>query len=434
MAPATATFRSPTGSAPGSTLTLRVSLAGSTRSSSVGICGVQRHSFYNGQYQEGEFSFTTQFTGDAFADFLLGLPATVGRSYPLTLYGNQAIQWAGFLQDDYRVTNNLTLNLGFRWEYDPFFRGIDSETSAFLPATATGFNTSAVGDVVSRGGIPRRPGGEHADAHLRPGLPALARPALRPGHRWLPITRHGVAVGLGNKWLRLADARRPRAAADAGGLPRRLGPLRAEVDVPHAVPDLLPEPAEELRQGPRGYRTTIWTLAFRQFFEIQLFFPMILVLLAGPDLISQDLRFNAIPLYLSRPVRRFEYFLGKLGVIAAFLSAVTIGPVLLAFAVGYAFSLDPSGGRRHGAGAGGVAGVQRDRGGLGRTADAGASRRSRGTRGMSGRCGWDSGSSARWHRTCCSGRGAEWCPLVSYTRTSTGSAMRCSTRRRPGIG
>ena len=70
---------------------------------------------------------------------------------------------------------------------------------------------------------------------------------------------------------------------------------------------------EELRAGPRGFRTTIWTLAFRQFFDIQLFFPMILVLLVGPDLISQDLRFNAIPLYLSRPVRRFEYFLGKLG-------------------------------------------------------------------------------------------------------------------------
>ena len=85
---------------------------------------------------------------------------------------------------------------------------------------------------------------------------------------------------------------------------------------------------EELKAGPRGYRTTFWTLAFRQFFDIQLFISMILVLLVGPDLISQDLRFNAIPLYLSRPVRRFEYFLGKLGVIAVFLSAVTIVPGL----------------------------------------------------------------------------------------------------------
>jgi ABC-2 type transport system permease protein len=66
------------------------------------------------------------------------------------------------------------------------------------------------------------------------------------------------------------------------------------------------------------------------------------VLLIGPDLISQDLRFNAIPLYLSRPVRRFEYFLGKLGVIAAYLSVVTIVPVLVAFVLGFGFGLDPS--------------------------------------------------------------------------------------------
>jgi ABC-2 type transport system permease protein len=159
--------------------------------------------------------------------------------------------------------------------------------------------------------------------------------------RWLPIIRRGVAVGFGNKWLRLA-------MLGALGPPVLLGIFLIfwglfEQKSSFLTPFLmfLQNLPEELKEGPRGYRTTIWTLAFRQFFEVQLFFPMILVLLVGPDLISQDLRFNAIPLYLSRPVRRFEYFLGKLGVIAAFLSAVTIGPVLLAFAVGYAFSLDP---------------------------------------------------------------------------------------------
>lgn len=159
--------------------------------------------------------------------------------------------------------------------------------------------------------------------------------------RWLPIVRRGVAVGFGNRWLRLT-------LLSAFGPPFLLTGFLAlwglfEQKSSFITPFLifLQNLPEELKDGPRGYRTTIWTLAFRQFFEIQLFFPMLLVLLVGPELISQDLRFNAIPLYLSRPVRRFEYFLGKLGVIAAFLSAVMIAPVLAAFAAGYAFSLDP---------------------------------------------------------------------------------------------
>ena len=68
---------------------------------------------------------------------------------------------------------------------------------------------------------------------------------------------------------------------------------------------------EELRAGPAGSGPTFWTMAFNQFFDVQLFFAMLLVLLVGPELISQDLRFNAIPLYFSRPVRRIDYFAGQ---------------------------------------------------------------------------------------------------------------------------
>jgi ABC-2 type transport system permease protein len=159
--------------------------------------------------------------------------------------------------------------------------------------------------------------------------------------RWWPITRHGVVVGLRNRWLRwvMLGAIWPPIALACFLTVWGLFEQKSSFITPLLI--LFQNLPEELKAGPRGYRTIIWTLAFRQFFEIQIYFPMILVLLVGPELISQDLRFNAIPLYLSRPVRRFEYFLGKLGVIAAYLSAVIVVPVLVGFAVGYGFSLDP---------------------------------------------------------------------------------------------
>ena len=40
-------------------------------------------------------------------------------------------------------------------------------------------------------------------------------------------------------------------------------------------------------------------------------------------------------------MRRIDYFVGKLGVIAVFLGLVTIVPVVMAFLLGYGFSLDP---------------------------------------------------------------------------------------------
>jgi hypothetical protein len=95
----------------------------------------QTHTFFNGQTQEGSFSFTTQYTGNAFGDYLLGYPASVTRAYPLSLYGNNGNEWAVFGEDTYKVARNLTLNLGLRWARNPFFNGTQGQTSAFDYAT-----------------------------------------------------------------------------------------------------------------------------------------------------------------------------------------------------------------------------------------------------------------------------------------------------------
>jgi ABC-2 type transport system permease protein len=70
---------------------------------------------------------------------------------------------------------------------------------------------------------------------------------------------------------------------------------------------------------------------FRTFLEVQGGFALILTVLVAPPLISRDLSNNALPLYLSRPLSRTEYVVGKMTVIVFLLSLVTWIPGLLVF-------------------------------------------------------------------------------------------------------
>jgi hypothetical protein len=66
----------------------------------------------------GSYAFTGKFTGNAYADFLLGLPATVTRLEPFPAQYNRFRDWSGYAQDDFKVTQKLTLMYGLRWEYN----------------------------------------------------------------------------------------------------------------------------------------------------------------------------------------------------------------------------------------------------------------------------------------------------------------------------
>lgn len=63
----------------------------------------------------GVFTFNNSVTRNALADFMIGIPSSVTQDAPVTALWNS---WYGaaFIQDDYRLGPNLTLNLGLRWD------------------------------------------------------------------------------------------------------------------------------------------------------------------------------------------------------------------------------------------------------------------------------------------------------------------------------
>ena len=94
----------------------------STRGAHTFKGGVQAYllgiDFLSSQRSSGIFNFNGQYTGNAFADFLLGYASSSNLSkYAALNFRSPYTHF--FAQDDWRVTRSLTLNLGLRYELSP---------------------------------------------------------------------------------------------------------------------------------------------------------------------------------------------------------------------------------------------------------------------------------------------------------------------------
>ncbi len=100
---------------------------------------IRTNGLFNGSNgQAGSFTFSGLYSGSAESNLLLGLPTQVGAGSQGSEWGQRNNVFAGFVQDDWKLTNRLTLNLGLRYEtHTPFVEARndqvnwDPQTGAF---------------------------------------------------------------------------------------------------------------------------------------------------------------------------------------------------------------------------------------------------------------------------------------------------------------
>jgi Carboxypeptidase regulatory-like domain len=104
----------------------------------------------------GTFNIDGTETGNAFADFLIGVPSNFTQSSGQPFYLRNS--YAGlFAQDNWRVKSNLTFNFGLRWEYiTPFWEKYNS-VQTIVPGRQSVLFPDAPGGLLVPGdpGIPR---------------------------------------------------------------------------------------------------------------------------------------------------------------------------------------------------------------------------------------------------------------------------------------
>lgn len=82
----------------------------------------------------GAYSFSGTYTGDGFADFLLGIPATTAVDNVEHDNDGRSDHYAAYAQDSWKVTDRLTLEYGVRFEYNPGYTDAFGDIGNFNPA------------------------------------------------------------------------------------------------------------------------------------------------------------------------------------------------------------------------------------------------------------------------------------------------------------
>ena len=163
----------------------------------------------------GRFLYTGRFSGNAFADFLLGYPVQARSGIGGRGDEDARTNWLHlYAQDDWRIRDDLTLNLGLRYEINQHMRDVDNRLSTIDVSVPGGRYVVASDDdgnisPAARGLLPLMPIPWVTSAEIgwdRSLLrPSRTRFAPRLGFAWVPddegrtVVRGGYGIFL-NQW------------------------------------------------------------------------------------------------------------------------------------------------------------------------------------------------------------------------------------------
>ncbi len=91
---------------------------------------------------EGDYNFGTDFSGDSYVNFLLGDSDSFTQLESLSMFHWINNTWSFYGMDNWRLTHQLTLNLGVRFDGLPHVYNKENMTSNFVPADYSSSDTA----------------------------------------------------------------------------------------------------------------------------------------------------------------------------------------------------------------------------------------------------------------------------------------------------
>jgi hypothetical protein len=108
----------------------------------------QANDYRSDGLRKGRFTFNGYYTGDSFADFLLGLPDSAAKAVGSDRADLRRRSWSLYARDQWRIGRRLTISPGVTYNYVPPYRYTHNQISGFYPLV---FEPPLTGGLISPG-------------------------------------------------------------------------------------------------------------------------------------------------------------------------------------------------------------------------------------------------------------------------------------------